>query len=173
MAVGAARVRPLQFEELYRPEWDELESLLLAVGRGRRAAADGQAERTATLYRRACGQLALARDRAYPAHLVDRLERLTTEAHQTIYAHRSSGWDALWRLLAREFPGAVRTHRWYVGAATALFLAPAVAVGALVFRSPEMILAVVDAETASSFEQMYSPSAESIGRPRSASTDWM
>ena len=166
---------PLRFEELYRPEWDELESHLSALGRSRRARTSpaSQGDRAAALYRRACGQLALARARAYPAYLVDHLERLTTDAHQAVYAHRTSGWDALWRLVAREFPQAVRAHRWYVGTATLLFLAPAIAVGFLVFRSPEMILAIVDAETASSFEQMYSPSAESIGRPRSASTDWM
>ena len=32
---------------------------------------------------------------------------------------------------------------------------------------------MVSSETASSFEQMYSPSADSIGRTRTASTDWM
>ena len=38
---------------------------------------------------------------------------------------------------------------------------------------PELILSVVSSETASSFEDMSSSSAESIGRTRTASTDWM
>ena len=164
---------PLRFEEVYRAEWEELESLFSSLGHGHRASLEGQGDRAAALYRRACGQLALARARAYPAYLVDRLERLTTEAHQAIYAHRTSGWGALWRLISKEFPEAVRAQSRYVGAATVIFLAPAIAVGALVARTPEMILAVIDADTASSFEQMYGPSAESIGRLRDASTDWM
>ena len=36
-----------------------------------------------------------------------------------------------------------------------------------------MILSVVSSETAASFEEMYSPSADSIGRTRTATTDWM
>jgi uncharacterized membrane protein SpoIIM required for sporulation len=36
-----------------------------------------------------------------------------------------------------------------------------------------LILSVVSAETAASFEQMYSPGAESIGRVRDATTDWV
>jgi len=31
---------------------------------------------------------------------------------------------------------------------------------------------VVDADTAASYEQMYSPDADSIGRMRTADTDW-
>lgn len=36
-----------------------------------------------------------------------------------------------------------------------------------------MILSVVSADTAASFEQMYSPDADSIGRVRDVTTDWM
>jgi uncharacterized membrane protein SpoIIM required for sporulation len=36
-----------------------------------------------------------------------------------------------------------------------------------------MILSVVSSDTAASFEQMYSPAADAIGRTRTASTDWM
>src|SRR6185295_19826931 len=35
------------------------------------------------------------------------------------------------------------------------------------------ILSVVSPETAASFDAMYSPSADSIGRVRTATTDWM
>jgi len=46
-------------------------------------------------------------------------------------------------------------------------------VGLLVYLQPDLILSVVDSDTAASFEQMYSTSAISIGRTREASTDWM
>jgi hypothetical protein len=60
---------PLQFEELYQRDWDELESALDAIGkRGpqlkNRSKELPSGERIAELYRRACEHLALARARA-------------------------------------------------------------------------------------------------------------
>jgi uncharacterized membrane protein SpoIIM required for sporulation len=43
----------------------------------------------------------------------------------------------------------------------------------VVYRHPELILSVVSSSTAAQFEQMYSPAADSIGRMRDATTDWM
>ena len=40
-------------------------------------------------------------------------------------------------------------------------------------QQPERILSVVSSETAASFQEMYSPTARSIGRTRTATTDWM
>ena len=111
--------------------------------------------------------------RAYPAHLVDRLERLTADGHQLIYHRRELGFARLEQVIAVEFPAAVETRIAYVAVATAVFVLPTLIVGLLVYRQPEMILTVVDAETAASCEEMYSLSAESIGRGRTADTDWM
>jgi uncharacterized membrane protein SpoIIM required for sporulation len=168
---------PLQFEALYQAEWAELEALLDRVlGRGYRKsgkAGDVPGDRVAALYRRACEQLALARARAYPAYLVDRLERLTADGHQVIYQGREFGFARLRQVLAVDFPRAVREQSRYVAAAAALFVLPTLAVALLVYRHPEMILSLVSADTAASFEQMYSPAADSIGRVREATTDWM
>ena len=168
---------PLQFEALYQGEWTELEALLDRVlGRaGRRSPADEEVSgaRVAALYRRACEQLALARARSYPAYLVDRLERLTADGHQVIYRQQAFGVARVKAMLAVEFPRAVRAQAAYVWAAAALFFLPTFAVGLLVYRNPDLILSVVSPSTVASFEQMYSPAAESIGRVREATTDWM
>ena len=170
---------PLQFEALYQAEWDELEALLDRVlgrpGAGKRSAPpeDVPGARVAALYRRACEQLALARARSYPTYLVDRLERLTADGHQVIYRTHEFGLARLKEVLAVEFPRAVREQARYVAAATALFVVPTIAVALLVYSRPELILSVVSADTAASFEQMYSPTAESIGRVRDATTDWV
>ena len=168
---------PLQFERTYQAEWSELEALLDRVLKRtvKRSPVwqDIPGERVAALYRRACEQLALARARSYPAYLVDRLERLTADGHQVIYQQREVGAGRIRRLLVADFPRSVRAQAWYVAAAAALFILPTIIVGLLVYRHPELILSVVDADTASSFEQMYSPSADAIGRVRDASTDWM
>jgi len=166
---------PLQFEALYREQWAELETLLDSLlGRTPAAAREEvPGVRVATLYRRACEQLALARARSYPAYLVDRLERLTADGHQVIYRQHEFGLARMRTILSVDFPRAVRAQRWYVAAAAALLILPTIAVGLLVYRHPELILSVVSAETAARFEEMYSPDAESIGRVREASTDWM
>jgi uncharacterized membrane protein SpoIIM required for sporulation len=165
---------PLQFEALYQAEWQELEELLDHVLKrtSKKPSRPLRGERIAALYRRACEHLALARARAYPAYLLDRLERLTADAHQVIYQQREFGVAALWRIAARDFPRAVRADAAYVWLAAALFVLPTIVLGVLVYHQPDLILSVVDAGTAAQFEQMYSMSAESIGRTRDAGDDW-
>jgi uncharacterized membrane protein SpoIIM required for sporulation len=170
-------VTPFHFEELYEEEWTELAmyiSVLASPPRAGTVLRDGPSSaRAAALYRRACEHLALARARSYPAYLVDRLEHLTAEGHQLIYHQPEVGLGQLRRLFEHEFPSAVRRQWRYVAVATATFLVPALALGILVYLRPELILAVVTPERAAEFEEMYSVSAESIGRERTASTDWM
>jgi uncharacterized membrane protein SpoIIM required for sporulation len=170
---------PLQFEALYQGEWAELELLLDRVLERQRIDV-GAAEfeplsgaRVAALYRRACEQLALARARSYPTYILDRLERLTADAHQVIYREHDFGLLRVVALLTTDFPRAVRTEARYVAVAAALFTVPTIVVGLMVYWHPELILSVVSPETAAQFEQMFSPAAESIGRVREASTDWM
>jgi uncharacterized membrane protein SpoIIM required for sporulation len=174
MADGAPLVTPLRFEELYQREWQELEVLLdQLLGRKKfaRTRTQVQGTRVAVLYRRACEHLALARARSYPAYLLDRLERLTADAHQVIYQRREFGLAALKRFASVEFPRSVRAHAGYVWAAAALLYLPTIVIGWLVYRRPELILSVVDAGTAAAFEQMYSDSAATIGR--AAQGDWL
>lgn len=167
---------PLQFEQHHQQEWLELEALLQQLHQsiGSRTK-DGQpiaGVRVAALYRRACEQLALARARAYPAYLVDRLEQLTADGHQLIYQHPDFGLTRLRRMVLLDFPRAVRAHSAYVWVALAVFAVPTLVLGFLVYSRPEIVLSVVDAHTAQSFEQMYSQHAAVIGRERSADTDW-
>ena len=169
---------PMQFERLYEDEWSELEALLNTAGRkpadvALSAHPHGASARLAALYRRACEQLAVARARSYPAHIVDRLARLTADAHQVIYRQPGLGGRRLRTMIAVDFPVAVRAHRSYVALAAAAFVLPMLVIGLLVQARPELILSVVDSSTAASFDEMYSRSAESIGRNREAATDWM
>ncbi len=172
-------MRPLRFEQTYRDEWSELEASLdeIAPRKGRTTRLlhhpPGSGARVATLYRHACDHLALARARAYPAYIVDRLERMTARAHQAIYYRQEYGIARLRRFVTHEFPSTVRSHSGYVTVAAVVFLLPTLVLGVLVYMRPELILSVVSSDTAASFEEMYSPAARSIGRARTASTDWM
>lgn len=173
---NADRMTPLQFEQLHQAEWAELEAALDRLLRGkRRSSLDlpaPQGERIASLYRRSCEHLALARSRSYPAHLLDRLERITSDAHQLIYQRREFGFRRLLRLVAVDFPRAVRAHAGYVWLATLVFALPLIVSGLLVYAKPDLILSVASVEQAASYEEMYSTHAESIGRTRTADTDW-
>ena len=137
---------PLQFEQQYEADWAELESLVdRLIGRKRPRGVvvrpgplfdgDGPVSgaRLATLYRRACEHLALARGRAYPAYMVDRLERVTIDAHQLIYQRRDYGLARLRRFAAADFPAAVRRHRHYMLVSALTFFLPAIVIGVLVY----------------------------------------
>lgn len=163
---------PLEFEARYQADWDELEQLLkdLRQRLGKRRP-EVPGDRFASLYRRACEQLAMARARAYPAHIVDRLNQLTDDAHQVIYRERGFGFSRLRKVIDDDFPNAVRAQATYFWLAAAVFAIPFLVLNFLVYFKPTLILSVVDAGTAASFEYMYSES-ESIGRTRDASSDW-
>ncbi len=167
---------PLQFESLYQPEWDELGELLARIDAGKldrgRGAGPIQGERVASLYRRACEHLALARARAYPRSMQDRLDKLTSEAHQVIYQQPEIGIERMRHAFAVTFPRAVRAHAAYVWASAILFGLPLLLVGWLVYERPELVLSVVDANTAAEYEYMYSDDAHSIGSVRSADSNW-
>jgi uncharacterized membrane protein SpoIIM required for sporulation len=168
---------PLQFEASHEQEWNELQALLARLHKSLRGRTENgeqiAGDRVATLYRRACEQLALARARAYPAYLTDRLEQLTADGHQLIYQQTELGWNRLKRMVAYDFPRAVRAHSSYVWIALGVFAIPTVVLGYLVYFRPELILSVVDPGTAASFQDMYSHNAESIGRTRDAQNDWV
>ena len=120
---------PIQFERQYERDWDELHTLLAQIRNphsGKRRI-PVQGERVASLYRRTCEHLALARARHYPAYLVDRLEQITSDAHQLIYQHSEIGFGRLKRLFAHDFPRAVRAHSGYVWISAAVFAVPTVA----------------------------------------------
>lgn len=165
---------PIQFEELYARDWDELQKLLAQL-RGEQFTRERlriQGEVVASLYRRACEHLALARARFYPAYLVERLEQLTSDAHQLIYQHRELGIERLIRLFTRDFPRTVRAHAAFIWVAAALFAIPAIVLGLLIYFRPELVLSLFDANTVAGYEQMYSSSAQELGRPGGAAGDW-
>ena len=178
---------PRQFESRYAPVWVELKRGLDALDRGLGAdrkprrlrpgefPTDGPpppaAARIAQLYRQCCEHLALARERAYPVHLVAQLEALTARAHQRIYRRHDYGLRALRDLFLYQAPAAVRALRWHLGVVAVLFWLPAIVVGIATWLDPQFVLTMVDASDVRSFDQMYGPeSGEHLGR--TSGDDW-
>jgi uncharacterized membrane protein SpoIIM required for sporulation len=177
---------PRQFEARHEAAWAELKRGLDALDRG---AASGRrtrlrpgefptdnapvpgAARIAQLYRQCCEHLALARERAYPVHLVARLETLAARAHQRIYRRHDYGLRALRDLFLHRAPVAVRALRWHLGAIALLFWLPAVVIGVATWMQPHFVLTVLDAWQVRQFDWMYGrDAAEHLGR--TSGDDW-
>ena len=179
---------PFEFQRLHEPAWRELE---LACGLRRRAgalAADGVAlaaagtepatpgrpaaddrARFAALYRATCEHLELARVRAYPVTLVERLEALTAACHQRIYRQSDLGLARLGRFFLIDFPATVRAEWRPVLLAAIVFVAPMLAVGVASYLDPGFILSIHDAAAVERYDRMYGGSGGS-GRP--GESDW-
>ena len=178
---------PRQFEARYEPAWIELTRGLDALDRGQGAhrkprkskagefPTDGVpppgAARIAQLYRQCCEHLALARERAYPVHLVAQLEALAARAHQRIYRRHDYGLHALRDLFLYQAPAAVRALRWNLAIVAALFWVPALVVGIATWLDPHFVLIVLDAGEVREFDWMYGPgTGEHLGR--TSGNDW-
>lgn len=166
---------PLHFEAAYGPLWQELEDLLARLeGRRswllRRRRQPVDAARMAALYRQACEHLALARARAYPIHLIDRLETLIHRAHQALYRHQGHGLQDLAHGLLVGLPQAVRAHRAYMAVATAVFALTTLAMGVACYLDPGFSLSLLHADQVRSYGGMYGDEAVAIGRE--AGGDW-
>ena len=118
---------PLAFEARYQAEWQELEELLDGVlkrtSKASKAPRARRASRGALSARMRASRAWRARVPTRPICSID-LDRLTADAHQVIYQQREFGAAALWRIVSRDFPRAVRADGSYVWLATALFVVP-------------------------------------------------
>ncbi|MFT3905515.1 MAG: stage II sporulation protein M [Steroidobacteraceae bacterium] len=165
---------PLQFETRHRSQWQRCAEQLGELQRlGAQRARHRQLAAALTVnYLECCEQLALARSRGYPAYIVEPLEQLTYDAHRLIYRRHEWGLGRLRLLALRDFPRQVRALRLQVLLAALAFGVPMLLVGALIYWRPDLIGSVYSTRGAAELEEMYSSSAEALGRTRSAGTDW-
>ena len=158
---------PFDFQAANQGSWKELESVL---GQRQR---NLDPDRFLALYRLCCEHLALARSRGFPLHVIERLSSITSRAHQIIYRQSDVGLARVARVLLEDFPAMVRRLWAYSAVAAALLMIPTIAIAVATYRNPDLIFSIVDHRTAEAFEQMYSPAARAIGRPRDIASDWM
>jgi uncharacterized membrane protein SpoIIM required for sporulation len=160
-------VTPFDFQTANQGSWNELENEL---GREQRHL---DPDRFLALYRLCCEHLALARSRSFPLHVIERLSSITSRAHQIIYRQSDVGFARVARALIEDFPIMVRRLWAYIAIAAALLMIPTIAIAIATYLHPDLILSIVDRNTAAAFEQMYSPDAQAIGRPRDIASDWL
>lgn len=170
-------MRQTLFEAEHGARWEAFERWLAADAalRSRRATERSLPFPAAELperYRELCQHLALARDRRYGADLIERLNALALAGHATLYGARSASVERGVEFLIRGFPRLVRAHWPFMLAGALLFFGPLVALIFAVPMRPDIAHYFLEPQQMASMQEMYSDSAERLGR-RDASNDVM
>ncbi len=154
-------MRQRQFETRHEAEWRRVSEAMKSGG----------GEEFPGLYRRICHHLAVARERRYGDGLVRRLEGLALAGHHTLYSRQGLTFRQIAAWLLEEFPLSFRRHWRFMLTATLFSLGPFLLIFVAILRNPEAAGLVLDAQTAASMEEMYSPAAEHFGRQRDVDSD--
>lgn len=163
-----------QFIEQQRPLWESFRHVVEQLEKAPRKREAAELEQLPALYRRLCADYALARTRHYSTPLVDELHALVQRGHRLLY-RRKSLW--LWRTMMFfwiDFPATLRRNARAFWLSTALFYLPALAMGVACYNDPDFIYTVFDSQDVASYEYMYDPDNEKLGRgeDRAAASDF-
>ena len=162
-----------EFVEKYEPTWKAFAALVDAMSKAQpsRAPKASVAE-FPFMFRQLSQQLALARDRNYSAHLIERLNQLVLKGHQHLYRARRGTRTRVARFFASEFPARVRADAGLVWVACALLYLPAAAMVLAVALNPDFVYSVLAAEQLERYEQMYDPQSSHFARERDSDSDF-
>lgn len=160
------------FEEQYQPVWQQLESILQDLENKKKSRLDRDKLRQfSKYYRQACYHYSIAKTRQYSPHLITRLHDLVLRAHQHLY---SSKHFIAWRIIQFilvDFPVTLRNNLRFLWLSTALLYLPGLVIGLLCYFNADFIYSILSEDEVFSFEVMYSPSADVLGRTRESATD--
>lgn len=149
-------MRQQRFEALHQEEWNRFDAQLIRLEKPRRRnAGPTPLAEFPDAYRRLCQQLSLARERQYSAHLVNRLNQLALRAHQQLYRAPVNRWQLMLRFLTGGFPRLVRTEWRLMWLSCACFALPLLAMGVGVYRAPEWVYTLLNAQQVLELETMY------------------
>lgn len=155
-------MKELQFLAARREDWSRWDDWLTA----RRKDLPFPAPELPHRYRELCADLSLARDRDYSSPLVDSLHDRVLRAQQRIYGAQPGVMQAWRRFLVADFPALVRQEWRYVVPAALVFFLPLLLYIAAAQAWPESVYLVIPTGQAAQIEEMYSPDAPQLGRPR-------
>lgn len=160
-----------EFERRYDANWQALDDWLHLPTSQRAAAANNIAAEFPTRYRELCHQLAIAKQRRYSTHLIERLNRIALLAHHRFYADYGRERGRWLRFFIIDFPQALRANALLIALSTALFILPAIAIGLGCYWQSDLIYSVLPIEQVQHFDDMYRPGLDRIGRNRQTDTD--
>ena len=160
-----------EFFDRRRPDWDELNRLVLLTGTrgGVKRLSRDELGKFGPLYRRAAADLAYARLRGADPALLEHLNALVLRSHGLLYAERGPGASRLWGFLSCGFPTLLRRSAPFILLPTGLFVL-GMAIGAgLQLRDPAFLVALGDDPEGRRDMYRDMPTSESdSGRPAMA-----
>ena len=168
-----------QFVACHAAEWRRLEGW---VARGKKPKKNtaplekASVEEFASLYRKSCQHLALARSRLYSHHLINRLNNLVLSSHAQLYSAKRNIVREMALYIFSGFPQRVRGEWRSVLISAALFYISLLGMMLAIIVNPDMVYTVMDNSQLREFEYMYDPThADTLGRTpdREASSDVM
>ena len=159
-----------EFERHHEAYWQQTEALIDQLTQHRRIDT-GVAGEFPQRYRQVCQHLAIARERQYTSHLIDRLNRLMLRGHQHLYGARAGFLSPVLHFIGAAFPALIRREWRLFWLAFLLFYVPAVVMGWAVYQRPEMSYTLMSQTQVAQMEAMYRPDAPHIGRERGAEND--
>ncbi|CAN91550.1 MULTISPECIES: stage II sporulation protein M [Sorangium] len=145
-----------EFVAARRPDWQELDRLLLHDS-GSLAKKDGAAiSRLAALYRSLCTDLMRARAARYTPDLTAYLDALAARAHAALYGAEPFRLPDIVSFFTRDFPRALRANGRFFAIACALFFLPSLVGIAGALASDEFATHVLPSPVLQGMAQMYS-----------------
>jgi len=160
------------FEKCHQSQWEELERWLDNLDK-RKSIKGQDIVQFPQLYRQICQHLALARERRYTPHLIERLNRLALRGHQHLYRTPSRLFEHFINFIGRGFPQRVRQESRLVGLSALLFFGSLLIMFASVQMNPDLIYSMMDVEQVLELEKMYDPTVERWGHNREAESDFL
>ena len=160
-----------QFEQLYQPLWQLLEAQIIELEKNDGHLKGNELASFASRYRRLCHFHALAKDRHYSSHLVDKLGDLVVRGHQQLYRRKQPFFQQLISFIVAGFPRLVRAQQAYVWWATALLYVPGLLIYLAILWQPDLVYTITSPEQVSNFEEMYDPQNRTIGAARESDTN--
>lgn len=160
-----------QFEQLYQPLWQLLETQIVELEKADGRLKGNELATFASRYRRLCHFHALAKDRHYSSHLVDKLGDLVVRGHQQLYRRKQPFFQQLISFIVAGFPRLVREQQAYVWWATVFLYVPGLLVYLAILWQPDLVYTVTSPDQVSSFEEMYDPQNRTLGAARESDTN--
>lgn len=160
-----------QFEQLYQPLWQVIELQIIELEKPGGRLKGAELASFASRYRRLCHFHALAKDRHYSSHLVDKLGDLVVRGHQQLYRRKQPLAQQFISFIVADFPRLVREHQTYIWWATAFLYVPGLLIYWAILWQPDLVYTITSPEQVSSFESMYDPQNRTLGSARESDTN--
>lgn len=161
-----------EFVDKYQPFWLAFERQLAAlegIGKKDPDSCDDFPEN----YRKICQLAAVAKQRKYSPSIIERLNDQARRGHQHLYVNRSRMWRSFADFFAWQLPVTIRKHAKLFWLASLLFYGPLILTALFTYFEPDTVYHFFSRYEVLSFESMYDPSNDRIGRERDDGDDML